>query len=185
MIFVVGGYGFGKAALVESLMRNYSPSVGTITRNDEYMHFLAPRFVKHRIAGVSRSCVLFDASVLENVAMGAINGESLPRSTIEDACRSALMHEFVRDLPNGYDTALGTSGASLSGGQKQRLAIARAKIRDPTVLILGKPFLHISVQVTDFVIRRSHLSSRSYLAYPRLRGHQAIPPKQDHHCYHA
>ena len=62
-------------------------------------------------------------------------------SILTTACTTALMHEFIRDLPDGYDTKLGTAGASLSGGQKQRLAIDRAKLRDPTVLVLGKLFI--------------------------------------------
>jgi ATP-binding cassette subfamily B (MDR/TAP) protein 1 len=59
------------------------------------------------------------------------------RDEVVEACRMALLHDFVRGLPDGYETRLGNGGANLSGGQKQRLAIARARLRDPTVLILG------------------------------------------------
>lgn len=63
--------------------------------------------------------------------------EDVSHEEVIAACRVALMHEFVRDLPDGYDTMLGNGGANLSGGQKQRLAIVRAYLRDPTVLVLG------------------------------------------------
>jgi ATP-binding cassette subfamily B (MDR/TAP) protein 1 len=80
--------------------------------------------------------------VHDNVAIGALDcrPEDVPREKVVEACRIALVHDFVRDLPEGYDTMLsGEKGASLSGGQRQRLAIARAYIRNSTVLILGEP----------------------------------------------
>jgi ATP-binding cassette, subfamily B (MDR/TAP), member 1 len=92
---------------------------------------------------VSQECILFDISVHDNVAMGLAGSgggrqpKDVTHEEVVEACRAALMHDFVRDLPEGHLTRLGNGGASLSGGQMQRLAIARAKLRDPTVLILG------------------------------------------------
>ena len=81
--------------------------------------------------------VLEGKSILEDVKLGV---EGATEEMVEDACRAALFHEFVRDLSDGYETILGGGGAAgvaLSGGQKQRLAIASARLRNPSVLVLG------------------------------------------------
>jgi ATP-binding cassette subfamily B (MDR/TAP) protein 1 len=91
----------------------------------------------------AQQCLPFDRSVHDSVAMGLAGPGSLhcpehaTREEVIDVCRAAMMHEFVQDLPDGYDTVLGPQGASLSGGQKQRLAIARALLLNHTVLILA------------------------------------------------
>ena len=124
----------------------YNPTTGSIFLDDQELSFLDEDFTRAHIAAVSQNCILFDMSVHDNVAMGLAGPGSLrkpqdvTREEVEKVCRAALMHEFVRDLPEGYDTQLGTNGANLSVGQKHRLAIARAFLRNPTVLILGEQF---------------------------------------------
>lgn len=90
--------------------------------------------------------MLFDLSAHDNVAMGLVGSRRTPadvtREEVMDACCLALMHDFVRDLPEGYDTKLGNGGTGLSASQRQRLAIARAWIRNPTVLIFGRFHLY-------------------------------------------
>ncbi|TFK81610.1 P-loop containing nucleoside triphosphate hydrolase protein [Polyporus arcularius HHB13444] len=144
MSFIVGGSGSGKSTLAQLLLRMYNPTSGSIFLDDQELGFLDEDFTRANIAAVSQNCILFDMSVHDNVAMGvAGHGSSrkpsdVTREEVMRVCRAALMHEFVRDLPDGYDTQLGNSGANLSGGQKQRLAIARALLRNPTVLILDE-----------------------------------------------
>jgi ATP-binding cassette subfamily B (MDR/TAP) protein 1 len=144
LTFVVGGSGSGKSTVAQLLLRMYAPSAGELLFDEQAAAFLDDAWARQQVACVSQQCLLFDRTVHENVAMGLAGPGSLrrpehaTRAEVEDACRAAMMHEFVRDLPDGYDTLLGPHGAALSGGQKQRLAIARALLRNPTVLILGQ-----------------------------------------------
>ena len=140
--FVVGGSGSGKSTVAQLLARLYSPESGSVFLDDQDAAYIDETWLRSHVAVVSQSCILFDGTVHDNVAMGVAGlirrPEEVTRVEVEKACQASLMHEFVRDLPDGYDTRLGNGGASLSGGQKQRLAIARAMLRDPTVLVLGK-----------------------------------------------
>ncbi|KAJ6496976.1 P-loop containing nucleoside triphosphate hydrolase protein [Mycena vitilis] len=135
--FIVGSSGSGKSTIAHLLLGLYTPQAGEIQLDDQDIRFVDDKWRRLHVAGVEQGCILFDMSVFDNVALGA-GGRPVSRDEVKQACISALMHEFVRDLPAGYDTMLGTNGASLSGGQKQRLAIARARLRDPTVLILDE-----------------------------------------------
>jgi ATP-binding cassette subfamily B (MDR/TAP) protein 1 len=142
--FIVGGSGSGKSTIAQLLLRMYDIQEGTISLDDQDVDFLDTNWTRQHIGAVSQSAILFDMSVHDNVAMGlAAPGSSrrpqdATRKEVIEACQTALLHRFIEGLPDGYDTRLGNGGANLSGGQRQRLAIARAILRDPTVLILGK-----------------------------------------------
>ena len=148
--FIVGGSGSGKSTVAQLLLRLYTPVGGEITLDDQSIAYLDDEFTKENIAAVQQGCILFDMSVHDNVAMGLAGAgvdsktgirkrpKDVSRLEVEDACRMAMIHDFIMSLPEGYNTILGTGGNALSGGQRQRLAIARARIRDPTILVLGE-----------------------------------------------
>lgn len=149
--FIVGSSGSGKSTIAQLLLRLYRQDGGTIEMDEQDMRLLDSSWCHANIASVDQHPIIFDLSVHDNVALGLTGALSdsaevdatthvpiVERSRIIEACRTALLHDFVKDLPQGYDTILGTHGASLSGGQKQRLSIARARLRDPVVLILDE-----------------------------------------------
>ena len=144
MTFIVGASGSGKSTIAQLLLRMYALREGMIKLDEQDLAYLDENWTREHIASVSQTCILFDMTVHENVAMGLASPwskrrpEDVTRAEVERVCRAALMHDFINDLPDGYDTKLGNGGANLSGGQKQRLAIARALLRDPTILILGE-----------------------------------------------
>ena len=142
--FIVGGSGSGKSTIAQLLLRMYDAQEGTISLDDQDVEYLDTNWTRQHIGAVSQGAILFDMSVHDNVAMGLAGPGSkrrpqeATREEVIEACRTALLYHFIEDLPDGYDTRLGNGGANLSGGQRQRLAIARAILRDPTVLILGE-----------------------------------------------
>jgi ATP-binding cassette subfamily B (MDR/TAP) protein 1 len=147
--FIVGGSGSGKSTVAQLLLRLYKPNSGEIVLDTKSFDNIPEDFTREHIAAVQQGCILFDMSVHDNVAMGVVGAgrnwlgryrdhTDISRDEVIEACKMAFIHDFIMSLPHGYDTKLGTGGSLLSGGQRQRLAIARARIRDPTVLILGK-----------------------------------------------
>jgi ATP-binding cassette, subfamily B (MDR/TAP), member 1 len=137
MTFIVGDSGSGKSAIAHLLQHLYSPQSGTVHLDAQDISSLDAIWLRQNIACVPEQSILFDMTLHDNIAMGQ---EGTTREQVIQACTCAMIHEFVKDLPDGYETMLGVGGANLSRGQRQRLAIARALLWDPTVLILGMYF---------------------------------------------
>ncbi len=132
-IALVGATGSGKTSLVSLISRLYDASAGEVLIDGADVREVNLRSVRRSVAVVSDDPFLFSATVAENVAYARPDASA---AEIEHAARRAQAHEFIARLPDGYDTRVGERGLTLSGGQRQRLAIARALLADPRVLIL-------------------------------------------------
>jgi len=133
IVAIVGTTGAGKSTLVHLIPRFYDPTSGTVRMDGIDVKELALEDLRRSVGMIFQETVLFTSTVGENIAYGR------PGAKLEEivaAAKAAHAHEFIAQLERGYDTVVGERGVSLSGGQKQRLAIARAFLLDPRVLIL-------------------------------------------------
>jgi ATP-binding cassette, subfamily B, bacterial len=150
-IALVGSTGSGKTTMVKLLLRFYDIQGGRITLDGYDIRDLRMADLRGAIGFVSQDVYLFHGTVRENIAYGSF-GASLDE--IVAAAKIAEAHEFIQQLPDGYDTVVGERGQKLSGGQRQRLSIARAVLKDPPVLILDEATSAVDNE-TEAAIQRS------------------------------
>jgi len=140
IIAIIGKSGAGKSTFVSLLPRFFDPTDGYITLEGIDLREIDLVSLRELIGIVSQEVVVFNMSIAENIAFGK------PDAAMEEIIKSAKLayaHDFIMELPDGYDTVLGERGLNLSGGQKQRIAIARAILKDPPVLILDEATSHL------------------------------------------
>jgi ATP-binding cassette, subfamily B, bacterial len=150
-VAVVGPTGAGKSTLAKLLLRLYEVDGGSITLDDVDVREIRLRDLRRAVGLVSQDVFLFHGSVRENIAYGSFDADA---AKVEEAARLAEAHAFIEALPQGYDTVVGERGQRLSGGQRQRLAIARAILKDPPILVLDEATSAVDNE-TEAAIQRS------------------------------
>jgi ATP-binding cassette subfamily B protein len=147
----VGSTGSGKSTLTKLLLRLYDTAPGSIRLDGQPIHTLALSDLRRSIGYVAQDSFLTDGSVADNIAYGLTD---CPRDAIVAAATAAEAHTFIAALPQGYDTPVGERGMKLSGGQRQRLALARAILKNPPILILDEATSAVDNE-TEAAIQRS------------------------------
>ena len=150
-VALVGPSGVGKTTLCALIPRFYDVTEGTVALDGQDIRKLRLRDLRRAIGVVQQDVYLFAGTVLENIRYGR------PEASYEDivaAAKAANAHEFIMELPQGYDTDIGERGVKLSGGQKQRLSIARVFLKDPAILIFDEATSALDNE-SEIVIRQS------------------------------
>ena len=135
VVAIVGPSGAGKTTLVDMIPRFYEPVRGRITMDGVDIREMNLKSLRSLMGIVTQDTILFNDTVRNNIAYGL---EDRPLNDVVAAAKTANTHEFIADMPHGYDTLIGDRGTLMSGGQRQRIAIARALLRDPEILIFDE-----------------------------------------------
>ncbi|XP_026840827.1 multidrug resistance protein 1A [Drosophila persimilis] len=136
-VALVGPSGCGKSTCIQLIQRFYDVDEGAALIDEHDVRDVSMSNLRQQLGIVSQEPILFDRTIRQNIAYGD-NTRSVTDQEIMSACMKSNIHEFIANLPLGYDTRMGEKGAQLSGGQKQRIAIARALIRNPKIMLLDE-----------------------------------------------
>jgi ABC-type multidrug transport system fused ATPase/permease subunit len=150
VVAFVGRSGAGKTTLLSLLLRFYAPQAGRIVLDGIDIAALDLRWLRRQIALVLQDPIIFSCSLAENIAYGR---PGATQAEIAAASQAAGLHDFVMELPEGYDATVGERGVRLSSGQRQRLAIARAFLKDAPILILDEPTSNLDATTERHVFR--------------------------------
>ncbi|WP_440763847.1 ABC transporter ATP-binding protein [Natronorubrum sp. DTA7] len=147
----VGPTGAGKSTVLKLLLRLYDAQEGSVRIDGHDVREVALADLRSAVGYVSQDTFLFDGTIADNVRYGHFEADD---ETVREAAEAAQAHEFIVDLPEGYDTRVGERGVKLSGGQRQRIALARAVLADPEILILDEATSAVDTK-TELQIQRS------------------------------
>ncbi|WP_144800074.1 ABC transporter ATP-binding protein [Halorubrum depositum] len=148
---LVGPTGAGKSTVLKLLLRMYDVDDGAIRIDGQDVRDVTLKSLRRSIGYVGQSSYLFYGTVRENITYGTFDATD---EEVREAARAAEAHEFIENLPDGYDTMVGERGVKLSGGQRQRVTIARAVLKDPDILILDEATSDVDTE-TEMLIQRS------------------------------
>ncbi|ELY71522.1 ABC transporter ATP-binding protein [Natrinema versiforme] len=148
---LVGPTGAGKSTVLKLLLRMYDVDEGEIRVDGQSVQDVTLRSLRESLGYVSQDTFLFYGSVEENIKYGTFDAD---REDVIEAAKMAEAHEFIQNLPDGYDTEVGERGVKLSGGQRQRVSIARAILKDPDILVLDEATSDVDTE-TEMLIQRS------------------------------
>ena len=142
-VALVGRSGSGKTTFINLLLRSFDPNEGAITIDGHDLREVTQDSLRAQIAVVPQEVDLFSRTIRENIAYGQ---PQVTESQVEEAARTALAHDFILKMDEGYDTVVGERGIKLSGGERQRVGIARAVLRDPRILIFDEATSHLDTE---------------------------------------
>jgi ATP-binding cassette subfamily B protein len=148
---LVGPTGAGKSTVLKLLLRMYDVDEGAITVDGQDLRDVTIPSLREQVGYVSQDTFLFYGTVAENIAYGTFDAD---HDEVVAAAKAAEAHEFITNLPDGYDTEVGERGVKLSGGQRQRISIARAILKDPEILVLDEATSDVDTE-TEMLIQRS------------------------------
>ncbi|WP_436243906.1 ABC transporter ATP-binding protein [Paenibacillus sp. LjRoot56] len=148
MVALVGPSGAGKSTLIGMIARLYDPTAGVVEVDGVNVRDVELASLRAQIAYVTQESFLFHATIGDNLRFAR---EDATREEMEAACRQAYIHDFIVSLPDGYDTMVGERGHRLSGGERQRIAIARAILKRPRILILDEATSHLDSESESYV----------------------------------
>jgi ATP-binding cassette, subfamily B, multidrug efflux pump len=150
-IALLGATGSGKSTIINLVPRFYDPSEGSVNIDGQDVRAVTLESLRSQIGIVLQDTTLFGGTIRDNIAFGRPEASV---AEVEEAARAAAAHDFIMEFPDGYDTRVGERGATLSGGQKQRLAIARALLLNPRILILDDSTSSVDT-VTEYQIQQA------------------------------